>query len=72
MVVESNIHNSFSCILNILLFLQDNATSPFKKMFSVQHFGSFGSNQYDHGIQYLEMFSNMDIINHSIPVWEEI
>ena len=23
-------------------------TSPFKKMFLVQHFGSFGSNQYDY------------------------
>ena len=25
-------------------------TSPFKKMFLVQHFGSFGSNQYDHEV----------------------
>ena len=47
-VVVSNINNSFSWILNILLFLQENMTSPFKKMFLVQHFGSFGSNQYDH------------------------
>ena len=47
--VKSNIHNTFSCILNILIFLQDDMTSSFKKMFSVQHFGSLGSNQYDHG-----------------------
>ena len=29
----TNIHNSFSWILNIFLFLQDNMTSPFEKIF---------------------------------------
>ena len=47
-VVVLKIDNSFSCILNILLFPQDNATSPYNKMFLVQHSGSFGLNQYDH------------------------
>ena len=36
-VVVSNIHNFFFQIFNILLYLQDNVTSPFEKMFSVQH-----------------------------------
>ena len=49
-LIVTNIYNSFSWILNILLFLQDNVASPFKKMFLVQHFGSFGLNHFDHGL----------------------
>ena len=41
------IHNSVSCILNNLLFLQEKETFPLEKMCLVQHFGSFGLNQYD-------------------------
>ena len=49
-LVQDGFHKMFLVHIssNILLFLQDNVTSPFEKMFLVQHFGSFGSNQYDH------------------------
>ena len=47
-VIVSNINNSFSWILNILLFLHDNAASPFKKMFLVQYFDSIDEDKYDH------------------------
>ena len=37
-------------MLNILLFLQYNTTSPFEEMFMVHHFGPLGLNKYDHVI----------------------
>ena len=40
----SCICNSFSWILNIIFFLQDNASCHLEKMFFIHHFGSFGSN----------------------------
>ena len=44
-VVVSNINNSFTWYST---FLQNNATSPLEQMFLIQHFGSFGSNQFYH------------------------